>query len=69
MNKGAREPTAAVRLAQSSELLGLPRDARVLIINADDFGMYQAVNTAVIRSIEEGSSRAARSGPPGRSRA
>ena len=55
MNKGTREPTAAVHLAQSSELLGLPRDARVLIINADDFGMYQAVSTAVIRSIEEGS--------------
>jgi hypothetical protein len=26
----------------------------VLIINADDFGMYHAVNTAVIHSIEEG---------------
>jgi len=26
----------------------------VLIINADDFGMYHAVNAAVIRSIEEG---------------
>ena len=40
--------------AQSNELLGLPRDARVLIINADDFGMYPAVNAAVIRSIEDG---------------
>lgn len=54
MNRGTREPTAAAHLAQCSELLGLPRDARVLIINADDFGMYHAVNTAVIRSIEEG---------------
>src|SRR6266568_3623414 len=54
MNRGTREPTAAAHLAQSSELPGLPRDARVLIINADDFGMYHAVNTAVIRSIEEG---------------
>ena len=54
MSKGTREPTAAAHLAQSSELLGLPRDARVLIINADDFGMYHPVNTAVIRSIEEG---------------
>jgi predicted glycoside hydrolase/deacetylase ChbG (UPF0249 family) len=26
----------------------------VLIINADDFGMYDAVNAAVIRSVEEG---------------
>jgi hypothetical protein len=54
MNRGTREPTAAAHLAQSSELPGLPRDARVLIISADDFGMYHAVNTAVIRSIEEG---------------
>ena len=41
--------------APSSELLGFPRDVPgVLIINADDFGMYHAVNAAVIRSIEEG---------------
>jgi predicted glycoside hydrolase/deacetylase ChbG (UPF0249 family) len=26
----------------------------VLIVNADDFGMYPAVNFAVIRSVEEG---------------
>jgi predicted glycoside hydrolase/deacetylase ChbG (UPF0249 family) len=39
---------------RSSEMLGFPPDARVLIINCDDFGMYHAVNTAVIRSIEEG---------------
>src|SRR5258707_6644968 len=54
MNRGTREPTAAAHLAKSSELLGLPRDARVLIVNLDDFGMYHAVNAAVIRSIEEG---------------
>lgn len=51
MNGGTREPAHP---AQSNELLGLPRDARVLIINADDFGMYPAVNAAVVRSIEEG---------------
>jgi predicted glycoside hydrolase/deacetylase ChbG (UPF0249 family) len=39
---------------RSSELLDFPPDARVLIINCDDFGMYHAVNAAVIRSIEEG---------------
>jgi predicted glycoside hydrolase/deacetylase ChbG (UPF0249 family) len=38
----------------SSELLGFPPDARVLIINADDFGMYSSINTAVVRSIEDG---------------
>jgi predicted glycoside hydrolase/deacetylase ChbG (UPF0249 family) len=38
----------------SSELLGFPADARVLIVNADDLGMYHAVNTAVVDSIEQG---------------
>ncbi|WP_433343569.1 polysaccharide deacetylase family protein [Micromonospora sp. CA-111912] len=40
--------------ARSSELLGFPPDARLLIVNLDDFGMYHAVNAAVVRSIEEG---------------
>jgi chitin disaccharide deacetylase len=39
---------------RSSELLGFPPDARMLIMNCDDFGMYQAVNTAIVRSIREG---------------
>lgn len=39
---------------RSVELLGFPRGARVLLVNLDDFGMYGAVNTAVIRSIENG---------------
>jgi chitin disaccharide deacetylase len=38
----------------SSELLGYPADARLLIINADDFGMYPSVNSAVLLSIEKG---------------
>ena len=38
----------------SSELLGYSPDARVLIINADDFGMYPSVNNAVMQSIENG---------------
>ena len=38
----------------SSELLGFPSEARVLIVNADDFGMYPSVNSAVVRSIEDG---------------
>jgi len=53
VDERAGEPAAA-HPGLSSELLGFPRDARVLIINADDFGMYEAVNTAVIQSIEEG---------------
>jgi predicted glycoside hydrolase/deacetylase ChbG (UPF0249 family) len=38
----------------SSERLGFPAGARVLIVNCDDFGMYHAINVAVVRSIEAG---------------
>ena len=38
----------------SSELLGFAPDARVLIVNCDDFGMHDAVNAAVVESIEIG---------------
>jgi predicted glycoside hydrolase/deacetylase ChbG (UPF0249 family) len=34
--------------------LGYPADARVLIVNCDDFGMDDAVNVGVIDSIERG---------------
>lgn len=39
---------------QSSEGLGFPADARLLIINCDDFGMHPAINAAVVESIEQG---------------
>lgn len=42
------------RALMSSELLGHPPDARVLIVNCDDFGMYEEINAAVIESIEQG---------------
>jgi chitin disaccharide deacetylase len=38
----------------SSELLGFAPDARVLIVNCDDLGMHDAVNAAVLESIENG---------------
>ena len=38
----------------SSELLGHSSEARVLIVNCDDLGMYEDINAAVIDSIEEG---------------
>lgn len=38
----------------STELLGFPPDARVLIINADDFGMSPSINQAVLQSVEDG---------------
>jgi predicted glycoside hydrolase/deacetylase ChbG (UPF0249 family) len=35
-------------------LLGYPDDARLLLVNADDFGMYDAINEAVVRAFAEG---------------
>jgi predicted glycoside hydrolase/deacetylase ChbG (UPF0249 family) len=40
--------------ARANGLLGYPTDARLLFVNADDFGMCHAVNEAIIRSLEEG---------------
>jgi predicted glycoside hydrolase/deacetylase ChbG (UPF0249 family) len=51
MDGHAFEPAPSSR---SSELLGFPPDARVLIVNCDDFGMYDAINTAVVDSVEKG---------------
>ena len=39
---------------QTNHLLGYPADARLLIINADDFGMCQAVNEAIFRALQQG---------------
>jgi predicted glycoside hydrolase/deacetylase ChbG (UPF0249 family) len=39
---------------QTNRLLGYPVDARLLIINADDFGMCNAINEAIIRTMTEG---------------
>ncbi|MBZ0301618.1 MAG: polysaccharide deacetylase family protein [Anaerolineae bacterium] len=38
----------------TNELLGYPADARLLIINADDFGMCHATNAAILRTLTEG---------------
>jgi chitin disaccharide deacetylase len=39
---------------QTNRLLGYPADARLLIINADDFGMCHTVNQAIIGVLQEG---------------
>jgi predicted glycoside hydrolase/deacetylase ChbG (UPF0249 family) len=39
---------------QTNRLLGYPADARLLLINADDFGMCHAVNAAIIRALQDG---------------
>ena len=40
--------------SQTNRLLGYPLDARLLIINADDFGMCHAINEAIFRTLKEG---------------
>ncbi len=39
---------------QTNRLLGYPDDARLLIINADDFGMCHSINEAIIQVLEVG---------------
>ena len=40
--------------SRTNRLLGYPADARLLIVNADDFGMCQAVNEAIVGTLQEG---------------
>jgi chitin disaccharide deacetylase len=40
--------------SQTNRLLGYPVDARLLIINADDFGMCNSINEAIFRTLKEG---------------
>lgn len=48
------EGMEATVAATSNELLGFPADARLLIVNADDFGMSHQGNAATIRAFQEG---------------
>ncbi len=41
-------------MTQANRLLGYPVDARLLIINADDFGMCHAINAAIFRAFKNG---------------
>ena len=43
-----------VNKGQTNRLLGYPVDARLLIINADDFGMCHAINEAIFRALKKG---------------
>jgi predicted glycoside hydrolase/deacetylase ChbG (UPF0249 family) len=40
--------------SQTNRLLGYADDARLLIINADDFGRFHACNEGILRSLKEG---------------
>jgi predicted glycoside hydrolase/deacetylase ChbG (UPF0249 family) len=39
---------------ETNRRLGYTGDARLLFVNADDFGMYAAINEAIIRAFKEG---------------
>lgn len=39
---------------KANQLLGYPPDARLLIINADDFGMSHAGNAATLQAVQQG---------------
>lgn len=39
---------------QTNELLSYPPDARLLILNTDDFGMCHSINEAVIQALRQG---------------
>jgi predicted glycoside hydrolase/deacetylase ChbG (UPF0249 family) len=41
-------------VSETNRLLGYPDDARLLLVNADDFGMYSATNEAIVRAFREG---------------
>ncbi|MEZ4671035.1 MAG: ChbG/HpnK family deacetylase, partial [Anaerolineae bacterium] len=41
-------------MTATNRLLGYPDDARLLILNADDFGMYPAINEAVLNAFKIG---------------
>jgi predicted glycoside hydrolase/deacetylase ChbG (UPF0249 family) len=43
-----------VRAGRTNSLLGYPGDARLLIVNADDFGISGAVNEATVDAFEDG---------------
>ncbi|MGH2533112.1 MAG: polysaccharide deacetylase family protein [Thermomicrobiales bacterium] len=42
---------------RANALLGYPPDARLLIVNADDFGMYHAVTAGILRALTAGVAR------------
>jgi chitin disaccharide deacetylase len=44
----------ALQVSETNRLLGYPRDARLLILNADDFGLCHATNAAIWRSLRDG---------------
>jgi chitin disaccharide deacetylase len=51
---GSGSKMGMVRGSLTNHLLGYPADARLLIVNADDFGMCRAVNEAIVGALKAG---------------
>lgn len=49
-----QEPAANCQQPTANELLGYPADARLLVVNGDDFGVSHAVNAAILRACTAG---------------
>jgi predicted glycoside hydrolase/deacetylase ChbG (UPF0249 family) len=56
LSTGCRQNEPSTK-GQTNRLLGYPDEARLLIINADDFGMCNSVNQAIIGTLKEGIAR------------
>src|SRR5919201_7033966 len=56
--QGASKMSRA-RKSVTNRLLGYADGARLLLVNADDFGMYQSINEAVVLAFNEGIVRSA----------
>ncbi len=54
MNCPGQKAGILVSESQTNRRLGYPDDARLLIVNADDFGMCNAVNQAIVRTLQSG---------------
>lgn len=52
-------PAAIAQAPTLAERLGYPRDAKLLIVNADDLGMTHSVNAASIKALNSGAIRSA----------
>jgi chitin disaccharide deacetylase len=48
---------SAVANRRANDLLGYPPNARLLIVNADDFGVSHAVNAGILRTLTDGVAR------------
>jgi chitin disaccharide deacetylase len=54
VGRGETKETSSMDERTTNALLGYRDDARLLIVNADDFGMCHAINAGILRALTEG---------------